>query len=193
MSNSEFKRCDFEHPSALFLLEDVLKGLIGGSLLYRSYFSAFGLKGNENVLDFGCGGGVGSKYLATLLCKGGHLMCVDTSSYWMARAQKRLRQLANVECKIGDIRELNIPDSSFDIITIFHVIHEISPTIRQDVLKILTRKLKENGKTFMRERIEKSHGMPVSEIRSLFSVAGLKEIQCKVTKSEYVGKYQKAG
>lgn len=32
MSNYEFKERDFEHPSTLFVLEDVLKGLIGGPL-----------------------------------------------------------------------------------------------------------------------------------------------------------------
>ncbi len=42
------------------MLEDMLKGLLGIALLYNSYFMsyfmAFGLKGNEMALDFGCGG-----------------------------------------------------------------------------------------------------------------------------------------
>jgi len=38
------------------MLEDMLKGFLGGALLYNSCFMAFGLKGNEMVLDFGCGG-----------------------------------------------------------------------------------------------------------------------------------------
>ena len=45
----EFKERDFEHPSALFVLEDALKGLIGGPLLYYPYFKTFGLKGDEKV------------------------------------------------------------------------------------------------------------------------------------------------
>jgi len=45
MSEHEFKVIDFEKPSALFIFEDMLKNLIGGSLLYNPYFKAFGLKG----------------------------------------------------------------------------------------------------------------------------------------------------
>jgi SAM-dependent methyltransferase len=111
LSDNNFKQYDFEHPSILFILEDKLKGLLGGSLLYNPYFKTFGLKGNESVLDFGCGGGVGSQCLANLLDKGGHLTCIDVSRYWIERARKRLDKYSNVECKSGDIRELDIPDS----------------------------------------------------------------------------------
>ena len=60
MVNYDFKGYDFEHPSALFILEDKLKGILGRPLLYNPYFKTLGLKGNESVLDFGCGGGAGS-------------------------------------------------------------------------------------------------------------------------------------
>jgi len=193
MSNCEFKKVEFEHPSILFVLEDMLKGLIGGPMLYNAYFSNFGLKGFERVLDFGCGGGASSRCLANLLHEDGHLTCVDTSRYWITKARKRLEKYSNVECKSGDIRELDIPDSSFDVISVIHVIHDIAPAERQDIVKALTRKLKGGGKLFIRERIEKSHGMPVAEIQSLLSDAGLKEIEHKETKSEYMGKHQKTG
>ena len=99
---------------------------------------------------------------------------------------------SNVECKSGDIRELGIPDSSFDVISVIHVVHDIAPADRQDTVSALSRKLKENGTLFVRERIEKSHGMPIEEIQVLLSNAGLKEIEHKATKSEYMGKYQKS-
>ena len=168
------------------------QGLLGGPLLYNPYFKTFGLKGNERILDFGCGGGAGSRCLANLLSKGGHLTCVDVSSYWIAKARKRLGKYSNVECKSGDIRELDIPDSSFDIISTIHVVHVISPAERQDIVKTLSQKLKAGGLFFIREPVKKSHGMPVEEIRTLLSGAGLKEIEHKETKSEYMGKYQKS-
>ena len=192
MNGHNFKEYDFEHPSILFILEDRLKGLLGGPLLYYPYYRTFGLRGNENVLDFGCGGGAGSRCLANLLNKGGHLTCVDLSSYWIAKASKRLERYSNVECKSGDIRELDIPDSSFDVISAIHVIHDIAPAGRQDIVKTLSQKLKAGSLLFIKERIGKSHGMPVEEIRTLLSGAGLKEIEHKETKSEYIGKYQKS-
>jgi len=192
LSDDNFKQYDFEHPSTLFVLEDKLKGLLGGPLLYNPYFKTFRLKGNERILDFGCGGGAGSRCLANLLSKGGHLTCVDVSSYWVAKARKRLEKYSNVECKSGDIRELDIPDSSFDIVSTIHVVHDISPAERQYIVKTLAQKLKAGGLFFIREPVKKSHGMPVKEIRTLLSGAGLKEIEHKETKSEYVGKYQKS-
>jgi ubiquinone/menaquinone biosynthesis C-methylase UbiE len=192
LSGHSFEQYDFEHPSTLFILEDKLKSLLGGLLLYNPYFKTFELKGNESVLDFGCGGGAGSRCLANLLGRDGHLTCVDVSQYWIAKARKRLANYSNVECKQGDIRELDIPDSSFDVVSIFHVIHDITPADRQDIAKALSRKLKAGGLFFIKEPVKESHGMPVEELRALLRYAGLKEIEHKETKSEYTGKYQKS-
>lgn len=192
MSDNKFKQFDFEHPSILFILEDMLKGFIGGPLLYNSYFNTFGLKGNERVLDFGCGGGAGSRCLASLLLKEGHLTCVDVSGYWIAKAKNRLEEYSNVECKVGDIRELDIPDSSFEVISAVHVIHDIPPEERPLTVRTLSQKLKAGGLFFIREPVKKSHGMPVEEIRTLFAGAGLKELKHKETKSEYMGKHKKS-
>lgn len=189
----QFKQVNFDKPSPLFVLEDRLKDLIGEPFFYKPYFTTFGLKGDETVLDFGCGGGVGSRCLRKLLNKQGHLTCVDISNYWINKAQKRLKKYTNVECKSGDIRELDIPDNTYDAISIFHVIHDISPAERKDIVDAVSRKLKINGALFIREPIKESHGMPVEGIRTLLSDAGLKEIKHKVTKSDYMAKYQKSG
>jgi SAM-dependent methyltransferase len=191
MSGQEFKERDFEHPSFLFVFEDVLKGLIGGSLLYYPYFKTFGLKGDEKVLDFGCGGGAGSRSLLKFLNERGHLTCIDTSSYWINKARKRLKGYSNAECSAGDIRRMEIPDSKFDVISVFHVIHDIPPAERQDTVKALSRKLKAGGTLFVREPTKKSHGMAVQEILDIFSEAGLTETEHKESKSEYMGGFQK--
>ena len=192
MDEYKFKQVDFDNPSFLFVLEDRLKDLIGEPLLYKPYFSTFGLKGDESVLDFGCGGGVGSRCLSKFLNGQGHLTCVDISSFWIEKAAERLKKHPNAECKSGDIRELDIPEAAFDIISIFHVIHDIAPAERQSIVNTLSRKLKANGALFIREPVKKSHGMPVEEIRMLLSNASLKEIEFKETKSEYRGKHQKS-
>jgi ubiquinone/menaquinone biosynthesis C-methylase UbiE len=193
MSSYEFKERDFEHPSFHFVFEDVLKGLIGGPLLYRPYFKSFGLKGNERVLDFGCGGGVGSRSLLKFLNERGHLTCIDTSSYWINKAKKRLNRYSNAECSVGDIRQMEIPDSTFDFISVFHVIHDIPPAERRGTVKALSQKLKKDGTIFVRELIKESHGMPVQEILALFSKEGLIETKRKETKLEYIGRFQRAG
>ena len=193
MSDYKFELHDFEHPPFLFVLEDMLKDLVGVPLFYNPYIKTYGLKGNERVLDFGCGGGTGSRCLSSYLNQGGHLMCVDISNYWVGKARKRLAKNSNVECRAGDIREMDIPDASFDVISIFHVIHDIAPIERQGTVKALSRILRAGGIIFIREPTKKSHGMSVDEIRTLFSVAGLKETSYKEKKSEYMGRYGKVG
>lgn len=191
MNTYEFREYDFENPSILFLLEDKLKNLVGGPLLYNAYVRTFGLKGDEKILDFGCGGGAGSKCLLRHLNENGYLTCVDISSFWIEQAKKRLKKYPNVACQAGDIRELDIPDSSFDVISIFHVIHDISPAERQGTINVLSRKLKDGGRLFIREPIRESHGMPVGEIQGLMAEAGLRETDNRKTKSEYMGKFQR--
>ena len=193
MDGYKYKERDFEHPSILFILEDWLKGLLGSSLFYEPYFKTFGLKGSERVLDFGCGGGLGSRCLAGLLSDGGRLTCVDVSGHWIAKARKRLKKYANIELKLGDIRQMDIPDSSFDIISAMYVMHDITSGERQDIVKTLSQKLTKGGLFFIKEPVKKSHGMPAAEIRTLFSNAGLQEIEQVETKSEYTGRYQKPG
>ena len=178
---------DWEHPSIWFVLEDVLKGLIGGPLVYTPYFKTFGLKGDEKVIDFGCGGGVGSRCLADLLNEKGRLTCIDISNYWINKAKRRLKKYDNVECKAGDIRKLKLPDHSFDVISIFYVTHDIAPEDRQDTVNTLAQLLNTNGTVFIREPTKRSHGMPTAEIRNLFSHAGLKEVNYTEKKSEYKG------
>ena len=192
MGEYEFEQVDFENPSALFILEDRLKALFGCPLLYRPYFRTFELKGDESVLDFGCGGGVGSRCLAELLNSDGHLTCVDISNYWINKARKRLRRYVNVKCIAGDVRELDIAPGSFDVISIIHVIHDIAPIDRQDTVVTLSRLLRRDGAAFVREPIKKSHGMPVEEIQTLFSNAGLKEIGHWESKAEYKGRFRPA-
>ncbi len=190
ISEYQFKQIDFENPSALFIFEDILKNLIGGPLLYNPYFKNFGLKGDEKILDFGCGGGVGSRCLANILNENGHLTCIDVSNYWVERAVSRLKKYPNVSCLAGDIRNLDLPDKSFDVISIFHVIHDIAPEDRQETIGVLARLLSTNGTLFIREPVKQSHGMPSTEIRSLSLNAGLREARFTENKSEYTGVYQ---
>ncbi len=190
MGEYKYKQIDFDKPSALFVFEDILKGLIGGPLLYNPYFKTLGLKGDEQVLDFGCGGGAGSRCLRKILKNNGHLTCVDISNYWIKRAKKRLGEYPDVSCLVGDIRKMYLTNKSFDLINIFHVIHDIAPEDRQDTVNTLARLLNKNGKFFIREPIKQSHGMPVSEIRELFSNAGFNEAKFTENKSEYSGVFK---
>jgi len=190
MAEYAFKQPDFENPSFLFRLEDKLKGLLGG-LFYKSFIKDFGMEGVENALNFGCGGGVESRFVLEHLEDGSRLTCIDLSDYWIQRAKKRLEKYPNAVCIQGDIRQLDIPDNSFDLIFTIHVIHDIAPAERQSTLEALARKLKPGCAFYIWEPTKISHGMAVEEIRELLSKAGLHESSFTQTKSAYKGKFIK--
>jgi ubiquinone/menaquinone biosynthesis C-methylase UbiE len=191
MDKCKFEFRDFDNPSVWFVLEDGLKNLIGGPLMYGRYYRTFELKGDEKVMDFGCGGGVGSRTLSKMLDKGGSVTCVDLSGYWTRKAEKRLRKYSNATCIQGDIRDMDLPVSTYDIITVYHVLHDIVPLIRQEVIDTLSGLLKPDGRFFIVEPVKESHGMPAGEIRSLLANAGLCENGSLETKSAYSAEYLK--
>lgn len=190
MSEYTFKQPDFDNPSFFFRLEDKLKALFGGTF-YRPFIKDFELKGNEHVLDFGCGGGVESRFLLEYLGEGGRLTCIDLSDYWIKRAKERLKKYSNVVCIQGDIRKLGIPDNSFDVVFAIHVIHDISPSDRQSTIDALAQKLRPGCLFHIWEPTKHSHGMSVEEIRGLCAKAGLMESSFTQSKSAYKGKFFK--
>ena len=192
MCKYNFGPRDFDNPSFLFLLEDFFNNLFGGTFNYSPYYKSFKLNGSENILDFGCGGGVDSRVLAKQLGDAGSLTCVDLSGYWVKKAEKRLMNYPRVEILQGDIREIDIPDSAFDVINIHNVLHDILPEIRQRITGRLSDLLKPEGRLFIKEHTKQSHGMPVEDIRSLFVNAGLRESDFSEDKSCYSGIYVKA-
>jgi ubiquinone/menaquinone biosynthesis C-methylase UbiE len=180
------KSCDFEHPSFWFAMEDKFKTLFG-SYYFGADVKSLRLKGNESLLDFGCGGGAACLYLLKILSKRGHVLGVNTSAYWINVAKKRMRPFPNAEFKVGDIRDLDIPEHSMDIIVSFNVFHHITPNERPMTIIALGRLLEKGGRLMVRERIEKSHGIPTDEIRSLFINAGFQEVTAQNSKSKYRG------
>jgi SAM-dependent methyltransferase len=185
-----FKSVDFDRPSFLFRFEDVLKGPLGG-LFYRSFVGFMKLRGDERILDFGCGGGALTKVLLKYLDDNGSVTCLDTSGFWVERTRKRLSSYGNVTCLKGDIRSAKIPDGSFDAIAIVHVIHDIAPAERVSTVLSLAKKLADNGRLFIYEPTRPSHGMSIKEIRLLMNNAGLKQVKAVLKNSAYRGQFER--
>lgn len=190
MTNYKFEQADFNNPSFMFRLDDRLKYFFG-RWYFKSFVSSFALKGNEHVLDFGCGGGIEARFVLEHLGENGHITCVDRSSFWIKKAQKRLKEFPNVTFVLSDTGKLDIPENAFDVVLARYVIHDIAPDERQNIMNELANKLKPGGALFIWEPTKISHGMPVKEIRELLSKAGLEEQTHENSKSSYKGKFLK--
>jgi len=183
---------DFNNPSALFRFEDRLKGLIGGPLYYAPYFrSRGGFRGDEEVLDFGCGGGVSTRSIAAELRRGGSVTGVDISSYFSERARKRVARYPSARILHGEINELDLPRRSFDLISIIHVIHDIPRAKRAATVQALGALLKPTGRLWIWEPTRASHGMPPGEIRALMEEAGLREVSGEAEGNTFKAVFEK--
>jgi len=155
---------------------------------YSRFVGSFGLKGDEMVLDFGCGPGSTSKFIAQILEKGGgKLTCFDISKTWIERARKRLSKFSNVEYYAQDIRKWDEKNNYFNAVVIHSMLHDIDKSERQEVAGTLAEKMKAGAKLFIREPTKECHGMRPEEIRELMSKNGIEETDSKTTKKFMMG------
>jgi ubiquinone/menaquinone biosynthesis C-methylase UbiE len=187
MNRPDAPHLDFDKAPFFFTLEEKIKNIAGGSLYYRADIKSLDLQGSENILDFGCGGGAAVRAMTKHLNEKGHILGVDVSGYWINIARQRLAKYPHVQFKTGDIRTMNLPEHSFDIIITLNVLHHITREERPSVMTDLARLLKKYGRFYLGERLQASHGIPVTELRSLLAGAGLSEKTFKMSKSKYRG------
>jgi ubiquinone/menaquinone biosynthesis C-methylase UbiE len=182
---------DFENPDRMYLIFDTILNTRLGSMIlpiYRSYIKGLDLEGDETVLELGSGSGIATRHLAGILGKGGgRVLCVDPSKTMTGIARKRLRNHANVEIRTGDIRSLDIEDSSFDAAFVHFTLHDIDETIRLDTVRALCRKLRPGGRLYLREPTVKFGAMPVDSMREVLTRGGFVEQDHRMTGAPLFG------
>ncbi len=162
------------------------------SPLYRRYVDQMGLRGDERVLDYGCGSGAASRHLAKRLQAGGRLTCMDVSERWQRTARKTLRAYPEVEFRLGDVRAMGLPGASFDVVLVHWMLHDVAPWDRPTIVVELARLLRPGGRLFSREPTGAKHGMPAAQARELFAAAGLSESLATEGKAPLLGQYYRA-
>lgn len=81
------------------------------------------------------------------------ITAVDLSPEMLEIAQRDIhaRKLNNIKIMLGDATDTNLPNNSFDIITISLVLHELPPELAAKILAEAHRLLKEDGKLIVTE------------------------------------------
>ena len=159
------------------------------SPLYRRFVDEMGLRGDERVLDYGSGSGAAARHLARRLQQEGHLTCVDVSERWQAVLRRVLRAYPGVEFRLGDVREMNLPAASYDVVLVHWMLHDVPPWDRPSILAELARLLRPGGRLFSREPTSPKHGMPAAEVRELLAAAGLTETRSAEGSLRVIGSY----
>ena len=158
---------------------------------YRPFIDVLKLNGNERVLDFGSGWGDNTLYLSDALDKGGKVTALDVSSEWQKVLKDRLNGRKNVRCVKADVRNAGLADSSFDVIVVHYVMHDISEMDRMPITSELAKKLKPGGFIHLKEPTGRGHGMPISEIRSLMNGNNLIESRAIERRGSFQADYTK--
>jgi ubiquinone/menaquinone biosynthesis C-methylase UbiE len=182
MSQYRFVQYDFAHPGPVeILLDRWFKATLGIPIFYGPFVRSMHLRGDETVLDFGCGSGIAALLMARRLHRGGTVTCLDTSTFWLNAARQRLQPLDNVRFHGGDIRHGGVARRSFDAISMIDVLRDIPPRDQQPIAYALAGCLKPGGHLHLWEVTHPAHGMPPAAINRLMATAGLTRLVIRPT------------
>lgn len=105
------------------------------------------LAGAPRVLDVGCGPG---GFTAVLAGMAGHVVGLDVSPGWVARATENFRALGvAARAVLGDGERLPFPEGSFDVVVLVDVLHHLDEPAR--VLEETQRVLSSRGRLLVFE------------------------------------------
>ncbi|MFW5770855.1 MAG: class I SAM-dependent methyltransferase [Spirochaetota bacterium] len=178
MSDYEFIEYDFDDPSFLerYIGLPLLR-LLGERVYYRPFLSKISFAEEDNVLDFGCGAGESTRSIVNMLGARGRVTGIDTSTFWLKHARKRLKDRSNVTLLHGDIRKTKHDVEHFDKVVIIFVLHDIHPLDRPSIMESIVHTLKPGGQCCVHEPSRFTHGIDPEEVRKIMTDAGLKETQ----------------
>jgi len=138
-------------PSRLEIFLTKFAFLLCGKSVYKAFADRLPLKGNERVLDFGCGMGTVAFYVAKKL-PDGQLTCLDISVRWLNACRKTLRSYRNVILLLWNSRLL--AKESFDAAYCHFVLHDTPESELESVIPELAGSLKPGGVLVFREPLQ---------------------------------------
>jgi len=114
------------------------------SRVYRRIVSLSGVHPGDSVLDVGSSGGYLVRKLAAATGPAGHVTGVDPSAAAIAYARRRA--LSAMRFTVGVAQDLDLPDSSFDVVTCTLVLHHVPARKRGAALREMYRVTKPGGR-----------------------------------------------
>ena len=110
-----------------------------------------GVREGERVLDVGCGTGTASFLMAEQAGPEGEVAGIDLSGRMIAIARKKLAKsgLGNISFHHANAEDIPFPDSYFDKVTFFAVLHEMNHEGRINALKETCRVLRPGGRVLI--------------------------------------------
>ena len=130
-----------------FRLNEVVSQIAFGgrrNRVYQQIVSLAGVRPGDSVLDVGSSSGYLARKLAAATGPAGHVTGVDPSEAAIAYARRHAP--ATVTFKVGTAQDLDLPDTSFDVVTCTLAIHHIPARRRQAAFRQMYRVTKPGGR-----------------------------------------------
>ena len=130
-----------------FRLNEVVSQIAFGGRrrrVYQQIVSLAGVRCGDSVLDVGSSSGYLARKLAAATGPAGHVTGVDPSEAAIAYARRHTP--AAVTFSVGTAQDLNLPDTSFDVVTCTLAIHHIPARQRQAAFRQMYRVTKPGGR-----------------------------------------------
>ncbi len=112
--------------------------------VYRRIVSLAGVRPGDSVLDVGCSGGYLARKLAAAAGPSGHVTGVDPSQAAIGYARRRTA--GTMTFAVGVAQDLDLPDSSFDVVTCTLAIHHVPARQRAAAFAEMYRVTKPGGR-----------------------------------------------
>ena len=109
-------------------------------MLYTRYHTASRFCQGKDLLEVGCGPGVGLGYLAK---KARTVVAGDIDETLLGEAQERYKGRENIELRVFDAHQLPFDDNAFDIVLLFEAIYYLAQP--EKFLEECRRVLRSNG------------------------------------------------
>lgn len=157
-----------------------------GKLLMRDRLIAgLALRGDEQVLDVGCGNGLlligAAEQLTSGMATGVDIWRTDLESGNSAESVRRNAQLAGVADRVtvqdADAQALPFEDAQYDIILTSFMLHHMKKAARERALKDMLRTLKPGGKLVI---VEVLHLGSLSKLLHHFGVTSITQPSLKL-------------
>ena len=119
----------------------------------------------DNILEIGCGQGAGAKIIYDLFSPQKYFG-IDLDPRMIRRAKRKAGALPNATFREGDVSRLEFPDSSFDLVMDFGIVHHVPNW--KNALAEVHRTLKVHGEFLFEdlsvETWERGIGIPFKRI-----------------------------
>ncbi len=150
-----------------------------------------GLSPDSRVLEIGPGSGFFSVAIARRITEG-RLTLLDIQPEFLERARRRLEKAGfhRVACIAADASATPLPDASFDVAVMVHVLGEVGD--RAACLREVVRVLKPGGILSVTERRADPDFIPRADLNRMASAAGLQGAECWGQRWAYTANFTKA-